>query len=351
MKTRLLSIISITALLVGTAAAQSILDLPRQSQHADVVQRVGLTNISVSYSRPLVNGRKVWGGLVPYGDVWRAGANENTVISFSDPVTVEGQPLAKGSYGLHMIPTQQDWTVIFSKQAGAWGSFSYNKDEDALRVTVKPQPAEMQEALAYTVDAVTPNSAVVTLRWEKLAVPFKVAVDVDQLVPANLKEQLRGGSQYVWESWAEASQYMLDHKLDLNTALNYADRSIGVEERFDNLLLKSQVLEAMNRQAEAKPIMDRAIAVGNAAQLHSYGRGLQARGKQDEAFALFKQVMQRYPNTWAYHNEAARFAVAKGDYDTAVKEMKASVPLAPEGFRPQLEALVKRLEAKQDINK
>ncbi|HZQ90985.1 MAG TPA: DUF2911 domain-containing protein [Terriglobales bacterium] len=350
MKTRLLSIISVAALLVTGAAAQSILDLPRQSQHAEVMQRVGLTNISVSYSRPLVNGRKVWGGLVPYDAVWRAGANENTVITFSDPVSIEGQPLAKGSYGLHMLPTQNDWTVIFSRQAGAWGSFSYNKDEDALRVTVKPQPSEMQEALAYTVDAV-PNSAVVTLRWEKLAVPFKVAVDVDQLVPASLKEQLRGGAQYVWESWAEASQYLYDHKLDLNTALKYADTSIGVEERFDNMLLKSQVLDALNRQAEAKPALARAMEMGNAAQLHTYGRLLQIRGKQDEAFEVFRVVMKRFPNSWAAHNEAARFAVTKGDYDTAVKEMKASVPLAPQGFRVQLEALVKRLEQKQDINK
>src|ERR1041384_2100628 len=115
--------------------AQSVtLDIPRDSQHAKIMQRVGITDITVNYHRPLVKGRKVWGGIVPYGQVWRAGANENTTIQFPDPVTVEGKSLPKGIYGLHMIPGENEWTVIFSKQADAWGSFSYNQAEDALRV-------------------------------------------------------------------------------------------------------------------------------------------------------------------------------------------------------------------------
>ena len=120
-------------------AQSTLLDLPRQSQHAIVMQRIGVTDITINYHRPLVNGRKIFGGLVPYGDVWRAGANENTTITFPDAVTVEGQPLAAGTYGLHMIPTEDQWTVIFSKMHTAWGSFSYNQAEDALRVTVKPR--------------------------------------------------------------------------------------------------------------------------------------------------------------------------------------------------------------------
>ena len=138
-------------------AQSALLDLPRDSQHAKVMQRVGITDISINYHRPLVKGRKVWGGLVPYGQVWRAGANENTIIEFTDPVTIEGKPLAKGVYGLHMIPTESDWTVIFSKNSSAWGSFTYNQAEDALRVTVKPRSAEMEEALAYDIEGVTPN--------------------------------------------------------------------------------------------------------------------------------------------------------------------------------------------------
>ena len=150
-------------------AQSAVLDLPRDSQHAKLIQRVGITDITINYHRPLVKGRKVWGGLVPYGQVWRAGANENTTIEFTDPVSIEGKPLAKGIYGLHMLPSENEWTVIFSKTATAWGSFTYNQSEDALRVTVKPQAAEMKEALAYEVNDVTPNSAVIALRWEKLS--------------------------------------------------------------------------------------------------------------------------------------------------------------------------------------
>ncbi len=114
------------------AMAQSfVLDLPRPSQHAVVTQRIGITDVTINYHRPMVNKRKVWGGLVPYGQVWRAGANENTTIRFTDPVMVEGKPLAKGTYGLHMIPGENEWTVIFSNNSTSWGSFTYDQAEDA----------------------------------------------------------------------------------------------------------------------------------------------------------------------------------------------------------------------------
>jgi hypothetical protein len=125
-------------------AQSALLDLPRPSQHAVVTQRIGITDITIKYHRPLVNKREIWGKVVPYGQVWRAGANENTTISFSDPVTIEGKQLAKGIYGLHMIPGQNEWTVIFSNEHTAWGSFTYKQDDDALRVTVKSKPADFR---------------------------------------------------------------------------------------------------------------------------------------------------------------------------------------------------------------
>ncbi|MFZ0952012.1 MAG: DUF2911 domain-containing protein, partial [Candidatus Sulfotelmatobacter sp.] len=185
-KIRLLVLLSGLLALASLCQAQGImLDLPLQSQHAVITQRLGLTDITINYHRPLVNSRPVWGKLVPYGQVWRAGANENTTVTFTDPVTIEGQPLDKGTYGLHMIPGENQWTIIFSKMSTAWGSFSYKQDEDALRVTVKPQAAELHDALTYDFDDLKPDSTVVTLRWEKVAVPFKVAVKVDDVVEAS----------------------------------------------------------------------------------------------------------------------------------------------------------------------
>jgi hypothetical protein len=332
-------------------AQSAVLDLPRDSQHAKVIQRVGITDIVINYHRPLVKGRKVWGGIVPYGQVWRAGANENTTIEFTDPVTIEGKPLAKGIYGLHTIPGENEWTIIFSKNSTAWGSFTYNQSEDALRVTVKPQAAEMKEALAYDVDNVTPDSAVVTLRWEKLAVPFKVDVNTHDVVVQSLHGQLRGLAQYTWDGWDDAATYFLTNKFNLEEALKYEDRSIGLEERYDNLMNKSRILEAMNKKDEATVARNKALGMANVTQLHTYGRQLQIEGKQDLAFEVFRTNIKKNPAHWTAHNEAARIAVAKGDFDTAVKEMKLASTAAPEQIKSALDGFTKRLEAKEDINK
>src|SRR3954454_16998201 len=177
--------------------------LPKQSPRASVGQTVGLTTVSITYDRPAVNGRQIWGKLVPFDSVWRAGANENTVIEFSSPVRVGGQALEAGRYGLHMIPTQGDWTIVLSRQANAWGSFSYDPKEDALRFTATPVAGEMHERLAYTFDDPTESVVVATLRWEKLAVPFTVEVDTKAVVTDSLREQLRGLGRFFWQPWSQ----------------------------------------------------------------------------------------------------------------------------------------------------
>ena len=345
-----LVVASLTAALPALAQS-ALLDLPRGSQHARIMQRVGITDITVNYHRPLVKGRKVWGGIVPYGQVWRAGANENTTIEFTDPVSVEGKPLPKGIYGLHMIPGENEWTVIFSKQADAWGSFSYNQAEDALRVTVKPHPAEMEEALAYEIDDVTPDSAVVSLRWEKIAVPFKVAVNTHEIVAQSLHDQLRGRAQYNWDGWDDAANYLMGEHYDLEEALKYEDRSIGVEERFENLITKARILDALNKKEEATVARNKALSLGNVLQLHGYGRQLQIQGQQEQAFEIFRANIKKNPEHWTAHNEAARIACSKGDFTTAVKEMKLASAVAPEQFKTALDGITRRLEAKEDINK
>lgn len=333
------------------AQAQTILNLPEASQRARVMQRIGLTDITIDYHRPLVNNRKVWGGLVPYGQVWRAGADENTVIKFTDPVSVEGQALPQGVYGLHMIPGENEWTIIFSKNSTSWGSFSYDKAEDALRVTAKPRAVDPHEALSYDFDEVKPDSAVVVMSWEKLAVPFRVNVNVNEVVEQSLKDQLRGGVQYIWEGWDEAATYLVNKNLDLETALKYSDNSIQNEERFDNLITKARVLDALNRKDDATATRTKALAMANPLQLHGYGRQLQFQGKQDEAFKIFRANMKQNPAHWTAHNEAARLATANGDFNTAAKEMKIAETSAPDSLKPAIEGLVKRLEAKEDINK
>ncbi|HJX84321.1 MAG TPA: DUF2911 domain-containing protein [Candidatus Angelobacter sp.] len=337
---------------VPLAGAQSaLLDLPRASQRAVVSQRIGITGITIRYHRPLANGRKIFGGLEPMGKPWRAGANENTTIEFGDAVTVEGQPLAKGTYGLHMIPGETDWTVIFSKNSGSWGSFSYDPAEDALRVNVKSHPDEFHNALTYDFDDLKPNSTVVIMRWDKVAVPFKVEANVADIVQASLRNQLRGRAQYEWESWEDAASYLLDNKLSPEDALKYANNSIQVEDRFENEISKYRALTALNRNDEAAAARKHAFEIGAALQIHGFGRGLQAQGKQDQAFEVFRVNIKRNPDHWTAHSELARIACSTGDFDTAVKEMKLAVAVAPDQFKAPLNGLVKRLEEKQDINK
>jgi hypothetical protein len=242
---------ALLAMAPAVLSAQSFaLDLPLKSQRAQVSQTVGLTDITITYNRPLVNGRPIWGALVPYDSVWRVGANMNTTISFSDPVTINGRPLDKGTYGLHMIPTRTTWTVIFSKNATSWGSFTYDPAEDALRITVIPRSAPVHEAMTFDFDDLEPSSTVVDLEWDKLAVPFTVAVDAHTLALASIHRQLRTLVRYNWMGWNDAATYLLAEHFELDTALAFADHSIKLEDRKENEETRSKILQALGRQAQ-----------------------------------------------------------------------------------------------------
>src|SRR5262249_44066989 len=290
-------ILCLAVLAVGeTAFAQNDLNLPDVSQAAEVKQRIALTDITIKYHRPLVNGRKIWGGLVPYGKVWRAGANENTTIELSDPVSVEGKPLAKGVYGLHMIPNADSWTVIFSKTNTGWGSYSYDQKDDALHVNVKPKPlAETKEALEFDFEDLKPTSAAATLKWEKVGVPFTVSVNDADQTGENIRAQLKGRGKFTWHALDDGGQFCLYRKSHLDEALRWADASIQNEERFDNLSTKADILKAMNRSDEAKTVWNHALEMAKAPQLYTYGRQLQNQKKGAEAMEIFKDVAKRFP--------------------------------------------------------
>ena len=336
-----------------TVSAQNDLNLPDVSQAAKVKQRIALTDITVNYHRPVANGRKIWGGLVPYDKVWRAGANENTTIEFSDPVWGEGQPLAKGTYGLHMIPNPDSWTVIFSKTNTGWGSYSYKQDEDALRVTVKPKPlAEPKEALEFDFEDLKPDSTALTLKWEKLGIPFTVSIkDADQTLQ-NIRAQLKGRGQFTWQALDEGAQFCLTRKINLDEALRWADASIQNEERFDNLSTKADILKALNRPDEAKTAWNRAVEIATPVQLYSYGRRLQSQKQGAEAMEIFQQAAKRFPQGVYGDLARARIKSAAGDFAGAANEAKQAQAAAPTDAQKQsIKALIDRLEAKQDINK
>src|SRR5229473_1956290 len=332
-------------------ATPTELVLPRISQRATVIQRVGMTDITIVYHEPLVGGREIWGKIVPYGKVWRAGANENTTINFADDVTVEGKPLAAGTYGLHMIPDKDQWTVILSKNSTSWGSFSYDEKEDAVRVTVKPQPADFRESLTYTFDDLKPDSAAATLRWEKLAVPFHISADVKAVVLRSIKNELRSVGGFTWAGYDEAAQWCLDNNYNLEEALKWENTSIQNEDRFENWETKSRILDAMGRKDDAAKTLAAAINKASAIQLYSYARGLQRQGNAKRAFELYPQVPKKDANHWISHLALSRMASNSGDFTNATKEMTQAISGAPDQTKPFLPPLLKRLEAKDDINK
>lgn len=286
---------------------------PDQSPAAVVSQELGLTNLSVSYHRPAVSGRQVWGALVPYDQVWRAGANENTVVTFSTPVTVNGTNVPAGTYGLHMIPTKGDWTVIFSKESGAWGSFSYDPKEDAARVTVKPEAAPMQERLGYTFDEPTRDSVVLALRWEKVRVPLDIRIDLGRTVLETYKAQLRGLPRFGWQGWNQAANWAAENNIDLDDALSWADRSISMNRNFANLRTKALVLAKKGDAPGAEKLLKEALGIATEVEINAYGYQLLGQGKVDEAIAMFEKNVRDHPNSWNAADSLAEAYGVKGD--------------------------------------
>ncbi len=278
--------------LLGFAAAPAAQQLttPRVSPHAHVTQSVGLSEVSVDYHRPAVNGRRVWGDLVPYGEVWRAGANENTVFETSTDVMVEGAALPAGRYGLHTIPGEGSWTVIFSTVSVAWGSYTYDPAEDALRVTVTPRSGPMTERLSYRFDDPGDASATLVLSWDELEVPVSLTVDTPAVVLAQMEDELRGVSGFYWEGWNQIAAYALDSDRRLGDALDWAERSIGVRQTFANTMTKAAILDAAGRPAEAGEVREDAFELATEDEVRAYARERRRAGRPEQAEAALARI-------------------------------------------------------------
>jgi hypothetical protein len=339
-------------LAVARADAQSVfLKLPDVSQHASVSQRIGLSDITVDYHRPQVAGRKIFGGLQAYGEVWRAGANVNTTIAVSDSVKIDGHPLAPGTYGLHMIPGDTSWIIIFSKNSSSWGSFTYDSTEDALRVRIKPRTIPLQEVLTYDFHDPRPTSVALWMQWERVAVPLRIDVDTPHLVAGSLRKQLRGRVQTEWQAWEEAANYLLENSLYPEEALRYAERSVQIEDRFENEVTKARALAASGRTDSARAVQEKALGMGSQVQVYNFARTLQRLGQQDAAIEIFRNDMRRNPDSAYGHLEAARVAVAGHNFDLAIKEANAAIAAAPSSFKPAIQGLLEELKQGVDVNR
>jgi Protein of unknown function (DUF2911) len=282
---------AVLSLMCFAASAFAQISVPRPSQKASVTQTIGVTDVTITYSRPGVKGRKIWGDplpeqaatkgeatldnqnerpkaavIVPYGHVWRTGANEATQFVVTDDVLINGQKLTAGTYSLHTIPTKDEWTIVFNGTANQWGSFNYDPAKDTLRVKAKPQWVnDNQEWLAFTFDPVGEDSAQVNIRWEKIVVPFTVKVpDVTGTTMAKLKASVANAKAEDWRTPLQAGNYLMNNQNSEDDAqgMMWLDQSIKVKETFQNLSSKANALYKAGKKDEAFALAEQAIQRG-----------------------------------------------------------------------------------------
>ncbi len=229
---------------------------PRPSPDATISQDVGITRITVDYSSPGVKGRTIWGELVPYGKVWRTGANEVTSITFSTPVKVNGNRLDAGTYGIHMIPGKEEWEVIFSGDTKKDDPMDYDSSKDVLRIKVKPQENPFTERMAFTITDMNENSANVNLLWEKLKLTFRIDVETQDLVLKNAR------NLNAWSDLSSAAAYCLQNNINLDEGFKWIDASVLINENYWNQRIKAQYLAKMGKYEEAVTVMEKAIDQG-----------------------------------------------------------------------------------------
>ncbi len=341
---RLLVFIPVFLLFVPPAAAQMQIKTPDASPAAAVSQAIGLADFTVSYHRPAVNKRDVWGKLVPYGQVWRAGANENTTLTATTPFTFGGKAVPAGTYGVHVLPTADEWTFILSSQSKAWGSFSYDQKEDVVRAAVKPAAGDFTERLAWSFDEPTADGATLTVRWEKVRASVPIAIDAKAVALANIRDQLRGLPRFGWQGWNGAAAWCMRNKTNLDEGLTWADRSISMTPTYQNLRTKAGLLELKGDTAGAAEARKKAQALATEADINNQGYQLLGEGKIDDAIAVFRKNAADHPSSWNVWDSLAEGLENKGDKAGAVENYTKALSMAPEDQKKRLTDTLARLK-------
>jgi len=263
---RTIALFAVIAALATPALAD--LDLPRVSPKATVSQTVGLTDISIAYCRPGVKGRVIWGGLVPYDQVWRTGANEATTITFADPVTVNGTPVPAGTYGLFTIPGLKEWTVILNKGAKQWGAYEYKQAEDLLRFQVTPRvAAAATEWMELRFESLGKDSTEVVLAWEKLEVSFTVKVEVIEKALVGARKAVAEAKPDDWRTPYRAFIFCLDNNVNLDEAQKWLTASLQIKQTYSNVLGKARLAALTNHTVAAIGMAKEAISIAQKADL------------------------------------------------------------------------------------
>tara|TARA_R110000787_G_scaffold281212_1_gene392414 strand:- start:94 stop:1197 length:1104 start_codon:yes stop_codon:yes gene_type:complete len=354
-------------LLSVSFSAFSQLNLPQGSQLASVSQRIGITDVYIEYSRPSVNKREIWGKLVPYGlnnlgfgtskaAPWRAGANENTIIKFTDDVKIEGKEIKAGKYSVHIIVNKDNTaSIIFNKNTGAWGSFFYEPAQDALKITINTKEIPHKEQLSFEFNEVRANSVVASLNWEKKQFPFKIEADVTSIVLSDIREKLQNQPGFNRNTWEQAANYALNNGGDLEEALGWINGTISgtfySQQTFNNTNIKASILNKIGKQSKAIATLDSYMPKASVLEMHQYGRQLIGFGLKDKALEVFKTNAKKNKDTWPVHYGLARGYSATGDFKNAKKHLKKALANAPNpASKGRIQSNITKLEKGEDIN-
>lgn len=338
---------------------QGVIRTPRiPSPAATISQTIGISTVVLNYSRPSVKGREIWGNLVPYGyniqgfgagkeAPWRAGANENTVITFSDPVQVEGQLVPAGSYGLFFVINKDNsGEVILSKDYRSWGSFWYDPKDDQLRAKINVRENSPTELLTYDFINLSKTSAELVLNWEKKQFPVKIEYDVDKIVMSNAAEELKGVVGFSWQGYTSAAAYALANKINYDQAIKWTDNALAQTRNFTILMLKANLLEASGKTDEVEKLKNEALSISTEAEMNNYGYQLINEKKFDKAIEIFKLNAQRHPSSANVWDSLGEAYFDKGDKKNAIVNLKKSLDSnPPANVKLNSEKLLKELGA------
>jgi hypothetical protein len=255
---------SIGTLVFGAGLGHADLKIPRVSPKATVQQTVGLTDLSVTFCRPGVKGRTVWGDLVPYGQPWRTGANEATLFTTSDDIQFGGRKVAAGTYALLTIPGEKEWQVVLNSDKDLWGAYEYRKEKDVVRIPVKPSPAEHEEWMSFSFENLTPKSADLVLRWEKLAVPVTIQVDANTKVLADARQAMAKLQKDDWRTPYQAASFTFNNEVAMGEGEKWLKRSLGIQENYFNLTLLARWRMRQGKKTEAIAAANKALSAAKA---------------------------------------------------------------------------------------
>ena len=338
--------------------SQTITTPRTPSPGATVSQTVGISTITVKYSRPSVNGREVWGALVPYGwnvqpfgnrkaAPWRAGANENTTIEFSHDAMVQNKVVPAGTYGLFFVINNDNTAeVILSKDHKSWGNYWYDSLRDQMRAPIQVRDGNFAELLTFDFVSLDKNSTELVLSWEKKQFPIAIKFSVDEIVMANAAEELKGPTGFNWRGYSSAANYSLQNKINMGLGMAWIDRAIAQNKNFTTLNIKSGLLQEMGKTTEAEKVKKEALSLATEAELNIHGYQLLGQAHYDKAIEILTLAAERFPksaNAWDSLGEA--YAL-KGDKKNAILNFKKSLKMdPPENVKANSEKYLKQFGA------